>query len=158
MAADGGALSDALRADEDSSPCHSLWGESQTEPTKYNVIASEPCEGLAQRLQAWDPHRFAYRKTKWAKFADSGMDHIELGGYTPTNRIRRSNVLFLASFHNNDTIMSQFQALVCLCESFIESLTIVLPCVAPLNPTFRTPLSAHQNGPGTIPWAPWSEW
>jgi phosphoribosylpyrophosphate synthetase len=47
--------------------------------------------------------------------------------YTPTNKIRGSHVLFLSSFHSNDAILSQFQALVCLCESFIESLTVVLP-------------------------------
>jgi phosphoribosylpyrophosphate synthetase len=55
------------------------------------------------------------------------MDNIELGGYYPVNKIAKSNVLFLASFHNNDAILSQFQALVVLCESFIDSLTILLP-------------------------------
>ena len=31
-------------------------------------------------LQEANPARFAYRKTKWGKFEDSGMDNIELGG------------------------------------------------------------------------------
>jgi hypothetical protein len=36
-------------------------------------------------------------------------------------------VLFLASFHNNDVTLSQFQVMICLLQSFIESLTVVLP-------------------------------
>eukprot|EP00038_Savillea_parva_P011183 m.195681 g.195681 ORF g.195681 m.195681 type:complete len:362 (+) comp19573_c0_seq1:233-1318(+) len=105
----------------------SVWSDRPFEATRYNVLAAEPCEGLAQRLERSNPTRFAYRKTSWKKFGDSGMDNIELGGFTPKNRIRKSHVLFIASFHNNDSIMSQFQALVCLCESFVESLTILLP-------------------------------
>lgn len=37
------------------------------------------------------------------------MDNIIIGGFTPRNVMRGSNVLFLASFHNNDAILSQFQ-------------------------------------------------
>ena len=33
----------------------------------------------------------------------------------------------MASFHNNDVALAQFYALVALLESFIESMTIVLP-------------------------------
>mmetsp|Transcript_9866 Transcript_9866/g.29800 ORF Transcript_9866/g.29800 Transcript_9866/m.29800 type:complete len:149 (-) Transcript_9866:811-1257(-) len=99
------------------------------EHTAYNVLCAPPFESMAKRLEDLHPHRFAYRPTTWKKFSDSNMDNIELGGYTPVNRIRRSNVLFFASFHDNDAILSQFQALVCLCESFVQSLTIVLPCV-----------------------------
>merc|ERR550537_1914471 len=39
----------------------------------------------------------------------------------------RSHVLFLADFHSNDAMLSQFHVLVMLCESFIASLTIFLP-------------------------------
>ena len=35
--------------------------------------------------------------------------------------------MFLASFHNNDVTLSQFQVMICLLQSFIESLTVVLP-------------------------------
>jgi len=93
----------------------------------YNVLSAPAWESFAERLQATDPGRFAYRKSVWQKFPDGVSDHIELGGYTPLNRIRGSHVLFLASFHDNDAIMSQFQALVCLAESFVQSLTIMLP-------------------------------
>ena len=55
------------------------------------------------------PHRFRFFKTKWHKFPDSQTDNIELGGFTPRNYIMGSHVIFLASFHNNDIIMSQFR-------------------------------------------------
>lgn len=55
------------------------------------------------------------------------MDHIIVGGFHPDNVIARSNVLFIASFDDNDSILSQMQVLTMLCESFIKSLTIVLP-------------------------------
>lgn len=35
--------------------------------------------------------------------------------------------MFLANFHNNDVTLSQFQVMICLLQSFIESLTVVLP-------------------------------
>lgn len=93
----------------------------------YNIISSPPWEHMAKSMQANSPSRFAYRPTKWAKFKDSQMDDIELGGFTPVNVIRGSHVLFLASFHNNDAILSQFQAMVALSESFVQSLTVLLP-------------------------------
>ena len=37
------------------------------------------------------------------------------------------HILFLASFHNNDVTLSQFQVMIVLVQSFIESLTLVLP-------------------------------
>ena len=36
-------------------------------------------------------------------------------------------MVFLASFHNNDATLSQFHVLNMLCESFVESMTVVLP-------------------------------
>jgi len=58
---------------------------------------------------AAQPSRFRFFRTKWGKFADSQTDNIELGGYTPRNYIMGSHVIFLASFHNNDIVMSQFR-------------------------------------------------
>jgi ribose-phosphate pyrophosphokinase len=72
------------------------------------------------------PDRFTYHHTKWNKFPD-GTDNIEMGGFTPQNLISGEHVLFLASFHNNDVTLSQFQVMICLLQSFIESLTVVLP-------------------------------
>ena len=51
--------------------------------------------------------RFHFHKTTWGKFPD-GTDNIEVGGYTPYN-VAGERVLFLASFHNNDVTLSQFQ-------------------------------------------------
>lgn len=56
----------------------------------------------------------------------AGTDNIEMGGFSPYNLISGEHVLFLASFHNNDVTLSQFQVLICLTQSFIESLTVVL--------------------------------
>lgn len=64
--------------------------------------------------------------TTGGKFPD-GTDNITLGGYFPQNHLRGSHVLFLASFSDNDATLSQFYALIVLLESFIESLTVVLP-------------------------------
>jgi hypothetical protein len=38
------------------------------------------------------------------------MDDIEVGGFHPVNKVKETNVLFLASFHNNDAILSQVSA------------------------------------------------
>jgi len=93
---------------------------------QYEVLAADVYEGLATKLQERYPSRFRYHKSSWAKFSD-GMDNIELGGFTPTNLIRGRHVLLLASFHNNDITLQQFHAMVVLQQSFIESLTVVLP-------------------------------
>jgi len=45
----------------------------------------------------------------------------------PTLCVPPQHVLFLASFHNNDVTLSQFQVMIVLLQSFIESLTVVLP-------------------------------
>eukprot|EP00750_Incisomonas_marina_P003648 INCI13317.1.p1 GENE.INCI13317.1~~INCI13317.1.p1 ORF type:complete len:391 (+),score=59.03 INCI13317.1:175-1347(+) len=94
---------------------------------RYVILAAPPCEDLAEALCAAQPDRFRFFKTKWGKFSDSQTDNIELGGFTPRNYMMGSHVLFLASFHNNDIVLSQFSALVVILESFIESLTVVLP-------------------------------
>ena len=40
---------------------------------------------------------------------------------------RNTQVVLLCSFHNNDVTWSQFQVMIVLLQSFIESLTVVLP-------------------------------
>jgi phosphoribosylpyrophosphate synthetase len=64
--------------------------------------------------------------SQWGKFPD-GTDNIEVGGFYPQNRISGEHVLMLCSFHNNDVTLSQFSVMIMLLQSFIESLTIVLP-------------------------------
>lgn len=96
-------------------------------PTKYIVLSYHTLDAFAQRLERSDPDRFTWYSSKWGKFADSGMDNIVMGGFSPENMVRRSHVLFLADFNSNDAILSQLHVLVMLCESFIATLTIYLP-------------------------------
>lgn len=93
---------------------------------RYQIIAAPVCEPMARRLQVQYPERFRFHPTYWGKFPD-GTDNIEVGGFQPHNVMAGEHVLFLASFHNNDVTLSQFQVMVMLLQSFIESLTIVLP-------------------------------
>lgn len=92
----------------------------------YQIIAAEATEPLARMIAEQFPDRFAFHKTHWNKFPD-GTDNIEIEAFQPDNLISGENVLFLASFHNNDVTLSQFQVLICLLQSFVESLTVVLP-------------------------------
>ena len=96
------------------------------EEIRYQIISSEACESMAKRMSQQYPERFTFHPTTWGKFPD-GTDNIEIGGFTPHNVISGEHVLFLASFHNNDVTLSQFQVMICLLQSFIESLTVVLP-------------------------------
>jgi len=93
---------------------------------KYQVLAAPGMEGMAMTIANLNPARFMYHKTNWAKFPD-GTDNIMIGGFQPVNRIAGENVLLLASFNNNSTTLTQFLVMVTLLQSFIESLTVVLP-------------------------------
>ena len=82
---------------------------------------------IARNIQCEDPERFMYTQdTHWGKFPD-GTDNIEIGGFHPLNRISGQHVLFLCSFHDNDVTLSQFSVMITLLQSFIQSLTVVLP-------------------------------
>lgn len=96
------------------------------EAIRYQVIASEASEDLAKQMESAHPDRFTFHRTTWGKFPD-GTDNINIGGFHPQNLISGEHVLFLASFHNNDVTLSQLQVIICLLQSFIESMTIVLP-------------------------------
>lgn len=94
--------------------------------TKYQIFASPSMELVAKSIVAKYPHRFKYQEIKWSKFPD-GTDNIEIGGFNPANHISGEKILMLASFHNNDVTLSQFSVMVTLLQSFIDSLTVVLP-------------------------------
>ncbi|KAJ1429831.1 phosphoribosyltransferase-like protein [Ochromonadaceae sp. CCMP2298] len=104
------------------------WNEyfAKSSMVRYQVIAAPGMEGLARRLAQQYPKRFLYHETHWGKFPD-GTDNIEVGGFQPVNRIASENVLMLASFHNNDVTLSQFSVMITLLQSFVQSLTVVLP-------------------------------
>jgi ribose-phosphate pyrophosphokinase len=107
---------------------HAMWEHhfQKAGELKYQVIAAPGMENMAHNLVKHHPHRFLYHSTQWNKFPD-GTDRIEIGGFQPTNRIARQHVLMLASFHNNDVTFSQFSVMITLLQSFIKSLTVVLP-------------------------------
>ncbi|KAL7558109.1 hypothetical protein ACA910_020057 [Epithemia clementina (nom. ined.)] len=96
------------------------------ETIQYQIIAAKETEDLARRMEQACPERFTFHESQWNKFPD-GTDQIEIGGFYPHNLLSGEHVVFLASFHNNDVTLSQFQVMICLLQSFIESLTIVLP-------------------------------
>jgi hypothetical protein len=91
----------------------------QREQIHYHIIAAEATEPLGRRMEAAYPDRYTFHPTKWQKFAD-GTDDIEISGFYPRNLISGQQVLFLASFHNNDVSLSQFQVMIALLQSFIE--------------------------------------
>jgi ribose-phosphate pyrophosphokinase len=93
---------------------------------KYQVIAGPAMEEFAKNIVSIDPKRFLYHESRWEKFSD-GTDNIHLGGFRPVNRIAGQNILLIASFYNNDVTLSLFSAMVALLQSFVESLTVVLP-------------------------------
>ena len=98
-------------------------------PQFYVIVAASGQEDLAQSLQDRWPQHFQYVPTTWDRF-DDNTDNILVGGYgssTTPDIIRGSNVLFLACFSSNDTIWSQIHVLTMLGESFVDSLTIMLP-------------------------------
>ena len=95
-------------------------------PNKYAVFSSEAYNEIAIKFAASDAERFQYFPIYWGKFAD-GTDNIKIEGFNPRNQIAGRHCLFFASFHNNDVTFSQFSVFVVLLQSFIESLTIVLP-------------------------------
>ena len=99
---------------------------SQISDTKYQLITTPGMEKLGESIANMYPHRFMLQKTSWGKFPD-GTDNIEIGGFHPVNHISGENVLMLCSFHNNDVTLSQFSVMVTLLQSFISSLTVVLP-------------------------------
>ena len=76
-------------------------------PAMYNVISYPTMEQFAERLQKEHPGLFTRIPVKWSKFSDSGMDHIIVDGFRPTNIIKRSRVIFLADFNSNDAIMEK---------------------------------------------------
>lgn len=92
----------------------------------YQIICHPAQESLAKKFVEHNPKQFTFHPTSWGKFKD-GTDNIEVGGFYPVNYIRGQHVIFVASFHNNDATLSQFHVLNMLCESFVESMTVVLP-------------------------------
>ena len=87
------------------------------------------CQGFsphARNLSFKYPNRFQFCDIEWDKFPDR-TDKITISGFHPTNIIAGRKCVFMASFHNNDVTLSQFSVFIVLLQSFIKSLTILLP-------------------------------
>jgi len=69
---------------------------------------------------------FYFYETTWGRFND-GTDEMKIQNMTSPTHFRGLNVLFVASFHNNDATMSQFHMITFLCQCFVRSLTVLLP-------------------------------
>lgn len=123
-----GALTYGMLKDDETKPaiCSQYANMSIDIEKKYVIIAAPGMEEFAERLVAADPSRFTYFPTTWGKFPDK-TDNIYVGGYSPENHIHDANVLFLANFYSNDVTLSQYHVLTMLCESFLDSMTILLP-------------------------------
>lgn len=115
---------------------------------EFNVMAYPTQEASAKRFCAWQPQRFRYINSHWKKFDDSGMDDIKLGGFEP-NVIKGGNVLFFADFFCNDAILSQLHVFITLCESFINSLTIIL-AYFPVATNERVTVEGHVATANTV--------
>ncbi len=94
---------------------------------QYIVLSADVFKELGKRMQALGgTETYRYMDIQWGKYAD-GTDNIKVEGFEPQNLIAGSNIIFLASFHSNDVTLSQFSVFVYLLQSFIASMTIVLP-------------------------------
>ena len=94
---------------------------------QYVIFAAEVFRGFGRRMEnIGGSNQFRFFDIEWNKFPD-GTDNLRIRGFTPKNYVHGSNIIFLASFHNNDVTLSQFSVLIVLLQSFIESMTIVLP-------------------------------
>lgn len=98
----------------------------RTRHRRYICLAAEVFNEMAMEFQERDPDHFKFFPISWLKFPD-GTDNITISGFSPRNQIAGEHVIFFASFHNNDVTLSQISVLIVLLQSFIESLTIVLP-------------------------------
>jgi hypothetical protein len=94
--------------------------------TQYELLACPDYVEMAENLVLRQPNRFRFHPTIYDKFPD-GTDMLRIGGFTPENNIMGKHILFLASFQTNDSTLAQLHVLIVLLQSFIESLTIVLP-------------------------------
>eukprot|EP01039_Chlorochromonas_danica_P010566 gene10564-11707_t len=103
-----------------------LAAETRRRRRRFVCLSADVYNFMPMELQALDGDHFKYFPIQWEKYAD-GTDNITISGFSPKNEIAGEHILFFASFHNNDVTLSQISVLIVLLQSFIESLTIVLP-------------------------------
>ena len=104
-------------------------GSSENE---YHVICHSSMETFARTLMDESnrtinsPKTFFLYECSWGKFSDMS-DNIKISCMTSPTHFKGKNILFVASFHNNDVTMSQFHVISFLCECLAASVTVLLP-------------------------------
>ena len=105
---------------------------------QYELLSCPQYAQMAGEMCRRYPRRFRFHATQYGKFPDQ-TDNIVIGGFadkpagglagpdTTVNNIMGRHVLYLACFSSNDEIMQQLHVLIVLLQSFIKTLTIVLP-------------------------------
>ena len=100
---------------------------------EFHVISHESMDGFARKLMEESNKTTGPSKTtlflyncRWGKFSDLS-DDIEIENMKSPTQFKDKNILFLASFHNNDVTMSQFHVISFLCECLAASVTVLLP-------------------------------
>lgn len=89
----------------------------------YIIYAAPDFETLAHELVKDNPDQFRYYPINWGHFPD-GTPNLFIHGI---EQVSNANVLFLANFADAQQKLDQLSVMMVLCESFINSLTVVLP-------------------------------
>eukprot|EP01061_Rhynchopus_euleeides_P015116 TRINITY_DN25931_c0_g2_i1.p2 TRINITY_DN25931_c0_g2~~TRINITY_DN25931_c0_g2_i1.p2 ORF type:complete len:330 (+),score=151.38 TRINITY_DN25931_c0_g2_i1:55-1044(+) len=95
------------------------------ESTRYIIYAGPGMEELALKLVRQDPGKHRYLPITWTQRADGSSD-VKVAGLQD-NDVTNEDILFLASFGDSDSLLAQYTALYSLCDSVINSMTIVAP-------------------------------
>src|SRR3972149_10192705 len=91
----------------------------------YVIYSSIEMEGIARTMCEELPDRFTFNPIDWDHFPD-GTPNIFIHGID-NHGIEGKDILFLASFPKAIQKFDQLSVLMVLCESFINSMTILLP-------------------------------
>ena len=102
-----------------------------TQDNQYHVVYHESAKEFVDSLvreSNKQEHNISLKsyETNWGTFND-GSDDIKILGMTSPTFFKGKNVMFVASFHNNSVMMSQFHVIAYLCECLVGSLTVLLP-------------------------------
>ena len=103
--------------------------------SRYRVFAYTTYAGRVEKVCQEHSRRFTYYKSLWDKFDDQTDNIILWSRYRGTDdsnklierAISGQHCLFFADFSNPQSILSQFHALISICEFGIQSLTIIVP-------------------------------
>lgn len=90
---------------------------------KYVIYSCKEMEYIAKLLCKSNPANFTFETINWQHFPD-GTPNIFINNI---EKVKDENILFIASFSKAIHKFDQICAMLTLCESFIKSLTVLLP-------------------------------